>query len=52
MTQDPNHKIGLSAEDQRTRTRGANRALALLLIGGALMMLAAAFAVALLVTHG
>lgn len=52
MTRDPDHKIGLSAENQRTRTRGANRTLALLLIGGALVMLAAAFAVALLVTHG
>lgn len=42
----------LSAEDQRDRTRGANRALALLLVGGAALMLAAAFGVALLVTHG
>ncbi|GHE05596.1 hypothetical protein U879_04305 [Defluviimonas sp. 20V17] len=52
MTQDPNPESDLSAEDQRNRMRGANRGLALLLIGGALAMLAAAFAVALVVTHG
>lgn len=41
-----------TAGEQRARTSGANRSLALLLVGGALAMLAAAFAVALLVTHG
>ena len=41
-----------TAEEQRSRTSGANRTLAFLLIGGALAMLAAAFAVAIVVTHG
>ena len=40
----------LTAEQQRARTEGANRNLALLLIGGAVLMLAAVFGVVLVVT--
>lgn len=40
----------LTAEQQRARTEGANRNLALLLVGGAVLMLAAVFGVVLVVT--
>ena len=40
----------LTADEQRARTEGANRNLALLLIGGAVLMLAAVFGVVLVVT--
>lgn len=41
-----------TAEEQRAQVAGANRNLALILIGGAALMLIAAFAVAILVTNG
>lgn len=41
-----------TAAEQRQRVAQPNRLLALLLVGGALTMLAAAFGVALLATHG
>lgn len=52
MTHSDDDEAEISAEESRARSQGANRNLALLLVGGALVMLAAAFGVAILVTHG
>lgn len=41
-----------TAQEQRVQTARGNRNLALILIGGALVMLTAAFTVALLVVYG
>ncbi|MFC2970065.1 hypothetical protein [Acidimangrovimonas pyrenivorans] len=51
-TETPDEDIPVTAEEQRARASGANKTLALLLVGGALVMLVAAFGVAILVTHG
>ncbi len=55
MSSDPDEMLPEgpeTAEEQRVQTAGANKNLALILVGGAALMLAAAFGVALLVVYG
>lgn len=51
MTQTHDDEAEVSAEEGRARAHGANRTLGFALAGGAVLMLIAAFAVAILVTH-